>query len=107
MAIKNADMGGDCDTVGSIAGQIAGALYGVEEGMLELYSEMPDFRLSRFESFLRDTSSSTKRNYDQYHYHYHLSYHFLKEQINNNTYNTSWIRINSWIMMTVFLFFLI
>jgi ADP-ribosylglycohydrolase len=26
---KNADMGGDCDTVGSIAGQIAGALYGV------------------------------------------------------------------------------
>jgi len=27
---KNADMGGDCDTVGSIAGQIAGALYGVD-----------------------------------------------------------------------------
>lgn len=25
----NADMGGDCDTVGSIAGQMAGALYGV------------------------------------------------------------------------------
>jgi ADP-ribosyl-[dinitrogen reductase] hydrolase len=27
----NADMGGDCDTVGSIAGQIAGALYGVDD----------------------------------------------------------------------------
>jgi ADP-ribosylglycohydrolase len=37
---KNADMGGDCDTVGSIAGQIAGALYGVGNEMLELYSEM-------------------------------------------------------------------
>ncbi len=40
VVIKNADMGGDCDTVGSIAGQIAGALYGVDEGMLKLYSEM-------------------------------------------------------------------
>ena len=36
-ACKNADMGGDCDTVGSIACQIAGALYGVEESMLRLY----------------------------------------------------------------------
>lgn len=48
VAILNADMGGDCDTVGSIAGQIAGALYGVEEGMLELYSEMQDFSLGRY-----------------------------------------------------------
>jgi len=24
-------MGGDCDTVGSIAGQIAGALYGIDD----------------------------------------------------------------------------
>jgi ADP-ribosylglycohydrolase len=38
VAIRNADMGGDCDTVGSIAGQIAGALYGLDQGMLELYS---------------------------------------------------------------------
>jgi len=30
----NADMGGDCDTVGSIAGQIAGALYGLQSGLL-------------------------------------------------------------------------
>jgi ADP-ribosyl-[dinitrogen reductase] hydrolase len=38
VVIRNADMGGDCDTVGSIAGQIAGAIYGVDEGMLNLYS---------------------------------------------------------------------
>jgi ADP-ribosylglycohydrolase len=38
VALVNADMGGDCDTVGSIAGQIAGAMYGVDEGMLKLYS---------------------------------------------------------------------
>ena len=38
VALMNADMGGDCDTVGSIAGQIAGAMYGVDEGMLRLYS---------------------------------------------------------------------
>jgi ADP-ribosylglycohydrolase len=30
----NADMGGDCDTVGSIAGQIAGAIYGINKDML-------------------------------------------------------------------------
>jgi ADP-ribosylglycohydrolase len=46
-------MGGDCDTVGSIAGQIAGALYGVEEGMLKLYSEMEDFTEERYEVFLK------------------------------------------------------
>jgi ADP-ribosylglycohydrolase len=31
VAIKNADMGGDCDTVGSIAGQIAGSMFGISE----------------------------------------------------------------------------
>jgi len=31
-------MGGDCDTVGSIAGQIAGAIYGIDHDMLRLYS---------------------------------------------------------------------
>jgi ADP-ribosylglycohydrolase len=36
-------MGGDCDTVGAIAGQIAGAVYGISEDMLQLYSEMSDF----------------------------------------------------------------
>ena len=43
-AVMNADMGGDCDTVGSIAGQMAGAIYGVDKDMLRLYSEMKDFK---------------------------------------------------------------
>jgi len=43
LAVINADMGGDCDTVGSIAGQIGGALYGVTDEMMSLYSEMEDF----------------------------------------------------------------
>jgi ADP-ribosyl-[dinitrogen reductase] hydrolase len=38
VVIKNADMGGDCDTVGSIGGQIAGALYGIDSDLLRLYS---------------------------------------------------------------------
>ena len=38
VAIINADLGGDCDTVGAIAGQIAGAMYGIDKEMLELYS---------------------------------------------------------------------
>lgn len=29
--VVNADMGGDCDTVGAIAGQIAGAMYGIDK----------------------------------------------------------------------------
>lgn len=29
MALMNANMGGDCDTVGAVAGQIAGAIYGI------------------------------------------------------------------------------
>jgi len=47
----NANMGGDCDTVGSIAGQIAGAIYGIDENMLKLYSEMADFKHKRYEVF--------------------------------------------------------
>jgi ADP-ribosyl-[dinitrogen reductase] hydrolase len=53
VVIKNADMGGDCDTVGSIAGQIAGALYGVDEGMLRLYSEMEDYTNECYDVFLK------------------------------------------------------
>jgi ADP-ribosyl-[dinitrogen reductase] hydrolase len=34
VAIVNANMGGDCDTVGAIAGQIAGAMYGIDREML-------------------------------------------------------------------------
>ena len=47
-ACRSADLGGDCDTVGSISCQIAGAIYGVDEGMLKLYSEMEDFKHQRF-----------------------------------------------------------
>lgn len=46
-------MGGDCDTVGSIAGQIAGAMYGVDPEMLRLYSEMEDYTEERYEVFLK------------------------------------------------------
>jgi len=49
----NADMGGDCDTVGSIAGQIAGAMYGIDEGMLKLYFQMNDVRKERYEVFVK------------------------------------------------------
>lgn len=45
-------MGGDCDTVGSIAGQIAGAMYGIDRDMLKLYSQMDDFLYGRYEVFL-------------------------------------------------------
>lgn len=38
VAILNANLGGDCDTVGAIAGQIAGAMYGIDRNMLKLYS---------------------------------------------------------------------
>ena len=51
-AVKCADMGGDCDTVGAIAGQIAGAAYGIGSEMLKLYSEMEDYISGRYEVFL-------------------------------------------------------
>lgn len=38
VAILNANLGGDCDTVGAIAGQIAGAMYGISNEMLKFYS---------------------------------------------------------------------
>lgn len=43
-ALWAVNMGGDCDTVGAIAGQITGAMYGIDKEMLRLYSEMPDSR---------------------------------------------------------------
>lgn len=51
-AIMNANLGGDSDTVGAIAGQIAGAMYGIDENMLRLYSEMVDFKSGNYELFL-------------------------------------------------------
>jgi ADP-ribosylglycohydrolase len=53
VALLNANMGGDCDTVGAIAGQIAGAMYGIDRDILKLYSEMDDFRSGRYEVFLK------------------------------------------------------
>ncbi len=42
VALVNANMGGDCDTVGAIAGQIAGAIYGIDSYMMLLYGQMED-----------------------------------------------------------------
>lgn len=53
VALVNANMGGDCDTVGAIAGQIAGAMYGIDVEMLTLYSQMEDFTKERYEVFLK------------------------------------------------------
>ena len=55
------NMGGDCDTVGAIAGQIAGAAYGFGSEMFHLYSQMQDFTSKRYEIFLKGVKLSTKR----------------------------------------------
>ena len=52
VALLNANLGGDCDTVGAIAGQIAGAMYGIDKEMLELYSEMMDFKKGNLDLFM-------------------------------------------------------
>ena len=46
-------MGGDADTVGAIAGQMSGAIYGINEELLKLYSGMRDFQKQNFELFLK------------------------------------------------------
>lgn len=61
VALMNANMGGDCDTVGAIAGQIAGAIYGIDEYMLHLYSQMEDAVSGRFEVFLKAYKLLTHR----------------------------------------------
>jgi ADP-ribosyl-[dinitrogen reductase] hydrolase len=61
-AILNANYGGDCDTVGAIAGQICGAIYGVDDGMLRLYSEMLDWTEGRFEVFLVGYKLAAKKS---------------------------------------------
>ena len=60
-AVKSADMGGDCDTVGSVAGQIAGAMYGVEDDLMELYAEMDDFSSGSYEAFVKGYKMAAKR----------------------------------------------
>jgi ADP-ribosylglycohydrolase len=52
-ALWAVNMGGDCDTVGAIAGQITGAMYGIDKEMLRLYSEMPDAKTERYHLFLK------------------------------------------------------
>lgn len=39
----NANMGGDCDSVGAVAGQFGGAIYGINKYMMHLYSQMEDW----------------------------------------------------------------
>ncbi len=41
--IKAANMGGDCDTVAAIMGQIVGAYYGLDKELLELYEGVSKF----------------------------------------------------------------
>lgn len=40
IAIKCANMGANCCTVGAIAGQIGGAIYGLEQYMMDIYQQM-------------------------------------------------------------------
>jgi len=60
IALINANMGGDCDTVGAIAGQIAGAIYGIDDYMLHLYGQMEDATSGRFEVFLKAYKLATR-----------------------------------------------
>ncbi len=61
LALMNANIGGDCDTVGAIAGQIGGAIYGVDEKMLKLYGEMVDSQSRAYDVFLRAYKLISKR----------------------------------------------
>lgn len=55
------NMGGDCDSVGSVVGQITGAMYGIDYKMLKLYSEMSDTKSQRFHLFLKGYKLITKQ----------------------------------------------
>jgi len=46
-------MGGDCDTIGAIAGQICGAIYSINQEVFGLYKEMDDWTKGRYEVFLK------------------------------------------------------
>lgn len=61
VAVTNADMGGDCDTVGSIAGQIAGAMYGLNDEVMNLYSELDDFQSGRYDVFIKAYKLAAKK----------------------------------------------
>jgi len=61
------NMGGDCDTVGAIAGQITGAMYGIDKDMLRLYSEMVDAETKRYHLFLKGFKLVKKRGVSETH----------------------------------------
>lgn len=62
VAVTNADMGGDCDTVGSIAGQIAGSMYGLTDEIMNLYSELDDFQSGRYDVFIKAYKLAAKKH---------------------------------------------
>lgn len=62
VALINANIGGDCDTVGAIAGQIAGAIYGIDDYMMHLYSQMEDSKEKRYEVFLKAYKIVNRKN---------------------------------------------
>ena len=60
-ALWAVNMGGDCDTVGAIAGQIVGAMYGIDKEMMELYQEMVDSQTHRYHLFMKGYKLVKKR----------------------------------------------
>lgn len=52
-AIWAANMGGDCDSVGAVACQIAGAVWGFNADIIDLYSQMKDFTSQRYSIFIK------------------------------------------------------
>lgn len=55
------NMGGDCDSVGSVVGQMAGAMYGIDYEMMKLYSHMVDSREKRYHLFIKGYKLVTKQ----------------------------------------------
>lgn len=52
-AIWTANMGGDCDTIGAIACQIAGANYAFNMDVLTLFCQMKDFTSKKYSVFIK------------------------------------------------------
>jgi ADP-ribosylglycohydrolase len=62
-AVWAANMGGDCDTVGAIACQIAGAIYGFNSDVIELYSQMKDCTTKKYLVFMKAFKLTKGRDY--------------------------------------------
>ena len=52
-AIWATNMGGDCDTLGAISCQIAGSIYGFNQDVLTLYSQMKYFTSKKYSVFIK------------------------------------------------------